>query len=198
MENLDVSVSVKNVLNRQYGQPGSTEHVNTSYPVPLIPQDGCTAIFKLEGQWKCLVTVLDRYSGLVGKYLKNYSRQNAGIFNFCVSLPSRHSGYFQVCAYSDPTIFPAPGLGNGADGFNDFIYRIVRRNDLKFHLFNNICNELSAAKYHGLSLLMIMANYCAFHEILNAHFIECVPYFLQLELMYDGFYQFHGTPPSIG
>jgi outer membrane receptor protein involved in Fe transport len=48
MKGLDVSVSVKNLLNRQYGQSGGAEHIQTSHPVSLIPQDGRTATFKLE------------------------------------------------------------------------------------------------------------------------------------------------------
>jgi len=48
VKNLDASIAIKNLLNRQHGQPGAAEHVETSHPVALIPQDGCTATFKLE------------------------------------------------------------------------------------------------------------------------------------------------------
>ena len=48
VKGLDASVSVRNLLNRQYGQPGGAEHVQTSHPVSLIPQDGRTVAFKLE------------------------------------------------------------------------------------------------------------------------------------------------------
>lgn len=48
VKNLDASIAVKNLLNRQYGQPGAAEHVETSHPLSLIPQDDRTAIFKLE------------------------------------------------------------------------------------------------------------------------------------------------------
>jgi protein-L-isoaspartate O-methyltransferase len=74
---------------------------------------------------------------------------------------------------------------------------IVCRNDLKFHLLNDIRDELGATKAHRWSV-MGMALYGAFHEILDAHFIESVPYLLQLELMDDGFYLLHGTPPRAG
>jgi iron complex outermembrane receptor protein len=48
VKNLDATVSVRNLLNENYDQPGSNEHVDTSYPQPLIPQDGRTLTFKLE------------------------------------------------------------------------------------------------------------------------------------------------------
>jgi len=48
VKGLDVTVSVRNLLNRQYGQPGAAEHVQYSHPVSLIPQDGRTVTFKLE------------------------------------------------------------------------------------------------------------------------------------------------------
>jgi len=51
VKGLDASVAVRNLLNRQYGQPGAAEHILTSHPVPLIPQDGRTATFKLEYQY---------------------------------------------------------------------------------------------------------------------------------------------------
>jgi iron complex outermembrane receptor protein len=48
IKNLDATVSVHNLLNEDYGQPGSNEHVDTSHPQALIPQDGRTVTFKLE------------------------------------------------------------------------------------------------------------------------------------------------------
>lgn len=48
VKNLDASISIKNLLNKQYEQPGSISNVDTSHPVALIPQDGRTATFKLE------------------------------------------------------------------------------------------------------------------------------------------------------
>ncbi|NVN90708.1 MAG: TonB-dependent receptor [Desulfuromonadales bacterium] len=46
-KNLDGTISVRNLFNKRYANPGSTEHVETSHPVALIPQDGRTVTFKL-------------------------------------------------------------------------------------------------------------------------------------------------------
>src|SRR6185369_1932690 len=108
------------------------------------------------------------------------------------------SGHFQIGADGDPAILPAPGPGNGADRLDDISRRFVRRNDLKFHLVNDIRDELGATEAHCLPLLLAMAGYGAFHEIVDAHFLEGVPYLLQLELLDDRFYQLHGTPPRAG
>lgn len=48
IKNLDATVSIHNLLNENYGNPGSNDHVETSHPAALIPQDGRTATFKLE------------------------------------------------------------------------------------------------------------------------------------------------------
>jgi iron complex outermembrane receptor protein len=48
IKNLDATISVRNLLNESYTNPGSNDHVETSYPVALIPQDGRTVTFKLE------------------------------------------------------------------------------------------------------------------------------------------------------
>ncbi len=48
VKNLDASISVRNLLNERYGQPGSNEHVEYGYKLALIPQDGRTVTFKLE------------------------------------------------------------------------------------------------------------------------------------------------------
>jgi outer membrane receptor protein involved in Fe transport len=48
VKDLDGSISVKNLFNRHYGQPGDASNIETSHPVSLIPQDGRTATFKLE------------------------------------------------------------------------------------------------------------------------------------------------------
>lgn len=48
VKDLDATVSVHNLLNQEYGTPGSNEHVEHGYSQALIPQDGRTLIFKLE------------------------------------------------------------------------------------------------------------------------------------------------------
>lgn len=47
LKNLDATVSVRNLLNERYSNAGSTEHMETHNPQPLIPQDGRTVLFKL-------------------------------------------------------------------------------------------------------------------------------------------------------
>lgn len=46
-KNLDGTISVRNLLNKRYASPGSTEHVETGHPAALLPQDGRTLTFKL-------------------------------------------------------------------------------------------------------------------------------------------------------
>lgn len=48
IRNLDATISVRNLLNESYTNPGSNDHLETSHPVALIPQDGRTVTFKLE------------------------------------------------------------------------------------------------------------------------------------------------------
>ena len=103
------------------------------------------------------------------------------------------SSHFQIRPDGDAAVFFTAGAGYEADGLDNASNRIVCSNDLQFHLVNDIGDEPSAAEYHYLPFLM--AGYRAFHKIIDAHFIESVPYLLQLELLNDGFYQLHGTSP---
>jgi hypothetical protein len=104
---------------------------------------------------------------------------------------TRCSERFNEGKDKDPTILLPLSLGESADDFDDFPYRIVGGNNFQLYPLNEIRHAFSAAIDHGVALLAAMAEKGAHHEIIDPYFSQGGSDLIQFDWLYDGFYKFH-------